>query len=341
MMTAAPPAALTTLGSLVLARLAVTAGKPPSAGEVRADVGKALGRPLPADEYTALTSLLRAEGLVEPRPRSRGGMQLTAAGRAAALEYLGADALPPGTNWAAIRTKYLLPRALDVSAADAAKFATADALAAHLVRREYDLPAGTTVRSALEALVCKLVGRPDETTLDGLYRAVLSEEIRSGERLSKSDLLKQFPCKLTGAKSAGIEDLRRAVIADWLREPSDRASDTTTPAETPAADPEHFDLSEFAGTVKRIARDVPPAGRFGNNKAFIAAVWRESQAEDGFPRMSLADFKAALADASRDGLIRLEPADLVQAMDPALVAESETVRAGAAFHFVLVEEARP
>ena len=34
-------------------------------------------------------------------------------------------------------------------------------------------------------------------------------------------------------------------------------------------------------------------------------------------------------------------ADLVNTMDPKLVAESETVRAGAAFHFVLVEESRP
>ena len=341
MTTAAPPAARTTLGYLVLARLAVTAGQPPSAGDVRADVGKALGRPPTADEYAELTGLLRADGLVEPRPRSRGGVQLTPAGRAAALEYLDVDSLPPGTTWAVIRTKYLLPRALGVPAADAAKLATADALAAHLIRREYDLQTGAKVESALEALVCKLVGRPDEATLAGLFRAVLSEEIRAGERLSKADLLKQFPRKLTGAKSDKVEDLRRAVVAGWLREPSDRATDDSPPADSILPEPEPFDLSAFAGTVKRIARDVPPAGRFGANHAFIAAVWRESQAEDGFPRMSLAAFKAGLADASRDGLIRLERADMVQAMDARLVGESEIVRAGATFHFVLIEETRP
>ncbi len=341
MTTAAPPAALTTPGYLVLARLAVTAGKPPSAGDVRADVGKALGRPPNADEYAELSGLLRADGLVEPRPRSRGGVQLTVAGRAAALAYLGADALPPDTTWAVIRTKYLLPRALGVPAADAAKFATADALAAHLIRREYDLQTGAKVESALEALVCKLVGRPDEATLAGLFRAVLSDELRAGERLSKADLLKQFPRKLTGAKSDKVEDLRRAVVAGWLREPSDRATDDSPPADSILPDPEPFDLSAFAGTVKRIARDVPPAGRFGTNKAFIAAVWRDSQAEDGFPQMSLDAFKVALADASREGLIRLERADLVQAMDPKLVAESETIRAGGESHFVLIEEVRP
>ncbi len=93
--------------------------------------------------------------------------------------------------------------------------------------------------------------------------------------------------------------------------------------------------------MKRLARDCPPEGRFGTNKAFIAAVWRDSQAEHSFPRMSLTDFKAALADASRDGLIRLEPADLVGAMDPKLVSDSVTVRAGAEFHFILIEEPRP
>ncbi len=341
MTTAAPPAARTTLGYLVLARLAVTAGKPPSAGDVRADVGKALGRPPNADEYAELSGLLRADGLVEPRPRSRGGVQLTVAGRAAALAYLGADALPPGTTWAVIRTKYLLPRALGVPAADAAKLATADALAAHLIRREYDLQTGAKVESALEALVCKLVGRPDEATLAGLFRAVLSDELRAGERLSKADLLKQFPRKLTGAKSDKVEDLRRAVVAGWLREPSDRATDDSPPADSILPDPEPFDLSAFAGTVKRIARDVPPAGRFGDNKAFIAAVWRESQAEDGFPKMSLAAFKTGLLAAARGGLMRLEPADMVQSMDAALVADSVIPWAGATFHFILIEESRP
>jgi hypothetical protein len=338
MTTATSPAVRSGVENLVLARLVMPSQKPPSAGDVRAAVAKVTGSPLTADEFAELTTRLRAEGLVEPRPRSRGGVQLTDAGRAAALEYLGLTALPPRTTWKQVRAKYLFPKAIGADA-DAAKLDTADRLGAFLIRREHELPAGTTVRRALEALVCKLVGRSNETTLDGLFRAVLSEELRADGPLSKDDLLKQFPRRLAGTKTGKMDDLRAAVVAEWLRT-DDRTEDPAPPV-AEMTDPEPLDLAAFAATVKRIARDCPPEARFGANKAFIAAVWRDSQAEASFPPMSLADFKAALAEASRDGLIRLEPADLVQAMDPKLVTESETVRAGAAFHFVLVEESHP
>jgi hypothetical protein len=335
MTTVDPPAVRSAVENLVLARLAVPSRKPPSAADVRDDVAKVTGSPLNSDEFTELTARLRAEGLVEPRPRSKGAVRLTDAGRAAALEYLGVTALPSRTNWKAVRAKYLLPKAL--AGADAGKLDKADKLGAFLIRREYDLSAGTTVRQALEALVCKLVGRPGETTLDGLFRAVLSDELRAEGRLPKKDLLKQFPRTISGAKSGGLDDLRTAVVAGWLRAEPGRA-DGRSPATGPPPEPAPLDLPEFAATVKRIARDCPPDARFGSNKVFVAAVWRESQAEDGFPRMPLADFKAALAEASREGLIRLEPADLVQAMEPKLVSDSEVIRAGAAFHFILVEE---
>lgn len=338
MTTAAPHAARTAVADLVLARLAVPSAKPPSPAAVRADVGRLAGFPLTPDDFVGLTATLLDGGLVERRPRSRNGVRLTDAGRAAALRFLGVDALPPGTNWKAVRDKFLFARA---AGADAGRFDTADRLGAFLVRREYDLATGGTTRQALEALVCKLVGRPGEATLDGLFRAVLSEELGSDERLAADDLVKQFPRRLAGTTTGGLDDLRAAVVARWLRSlGGDDGPAAASPdlADEAGRDPEPLDLAEFAATVKRIARDCPAAGRFGAGRAFVAAVWRESQAEDGFPPMPLADFKAALAGASREGLIRLDPADMVQAMDPRLVAESETVRAGAAFHFILTEE---
>lgn len=322
--------------NLVLARLAVPSRKPSSAAEVRDDVGNVTGSPLSADEFAELTARLQTDGLVEPRPRSRGAVRLTDAGRAAALEYLGVTALPPRTNWQTIRAKYLFPKALGAGA-DAAKLDKADKLGAFLIRRKYELPAGDTLNAVLEALACKLLGRPDEVTFDGLLRAVLSEELGSDKRLPKKDLLKQLPRKAAGTKTGKVDDLRAAVVREWLGGGSARPATAPAPP-IEMTDPAPLDLPEFAATVRRIARDCPPGARFGSNKVFVAAVWRESQAEDGFPRMPLADFKAALAGASREGLIRLEPADLVQAMDPKLVSDSEVVRAGAAFHFVLVEE---
>lgn len=339
MTTAVLPAVRSALDGLVLARLAVPAQKPPSAASVCADVAKVTGSPLPPGEYAKLTAHLRAEGLVEPRPRSKGGVQLTDAGRAAALEYLGAVALPARTNWRTVRDTYLFPKALD--GADAGTLDTADRLGAHLIRRRYDLAAGATLNAALEALVCKRLGYPNETTLGGLMLAVLNKELGAETRLSKDDLRKQFPRKVAGTRTGTMDDLRAAVVREWLNRGTDHANGHAPVAPDVGTDPAPLDLPAFAATVKRIARDSPPDARFGTNKAFVAAVWREAQAEDGFPKMPLADFKAALVAAAHDGLIRLEPADLVQAMDPHLVADSAVPWAGAALHFVLVEEARP
>ena len=70
-------------------------------------------------------------------------------------------------------------------------------------------------------------------------------------------------------------------------------------------------------------------------------MWRASQREPNFPRLTLPEFKQRLVEANRDHLLHLSRADLVQAMDPRLVAESETAYLNATFHFVLLEETRP
>lgn len=128
MTTADLPAVRSAVENLVPVRLVVPSQKPPSASNLRAAVGKVVGRPVGADEYAALTARLIGEGLIEPRPRSKGAVRLTDIGRAAALEYLGLTALPVGTDWKAVRTKYLFPNAL--GGADAGKLDSADRLGA-------------------------------------------------------------------------------------------------------------------------------------------------------------------------------------------------------------------
>ena len=56
-------------------------------------------------------------------------------------------------------------------------------------------------------------------------------------------------------------------------------------------------------------------------------------------RLGLAGFKADLVAAHRAGELALARADLVAAMDPALVAASEIAVDGASFHFVVKERA--
>lgn len=74
---------------------------------------------------------------------------------------------------------------------------------------------------------------------------------------------------------------------------------------------------------------------------FIAPLWRSAQREPSFPRLSLPEFKQRLVEANSRNLVHLSRADLVQAMDPQSVAESETTHLNATFHFVLIEGDHP
>jgi hypothetical protein len=95
-----------------------------------------------------------------------------------------------------------------------------------------------------------------------------------------------------------------------------------------------LDLATFAKTVLDVARTAK-TGRFGDNKVFISEVHRL------FPQeMDLDTFKEWLLKAQRAGLVPLSRADLVEAMDPELVARSELPYLGATFHFVRLEEER-
>ena len=88
-------------------------------------------------------------------------------------------------------------------------------------------------------------------------------------------------------------------------------------------------LTDFAAHVKLAARTVGKGGRFGDRKVFINHVHRQ-----GFNSASLESFKAKLVQAHQQGLLVLARADLVQAMNPKDVQESETHHMHAVFHFV-------
>lgn len=81
-------------------------------------------------------------------------------------------------------------------------------------------------------------------------------------------------------------------------------------------------------------------GVFGDRKVFISAVWDALRAQPAFAQLALDDFKRALVVALREGHLQLARADYVSAMDPRLVAASETRADGATFHFIVREVAR-
>jgi len=105
------------------------------------------------------------------------------------------------------------------------------------------------------------------------------------------------------------------------------------------------DLPSFALMVQALAADVEPdpgvdgraRGRFGDRKVFIAAVRRALRATKyaSLPRAAIDEL---LIRAYREELLQLARADLVAAMDPDEVRDSEITYGGIAqFHFVVVE----
>jgi hypothetical protein len=150
--------------------------------------------------------------------------------------------------------------------------------------------------------------------------------------------------KHVGARRGGVEELRGAIVRRWLdggAAEAKEAAPAPAPAPAPVAEaaparaPDE-DLAAFARRVLGAAR-VAPTGRFGGNKVFIAHVHRQL----GDPGLALAAFKERLVEAKRAGLVSLSRADLVEAMAPEDVRDSETSYLGAKFHFVRLEEEAP
>jgi hypothetical protein len=109
------------------------------------------------------------------------------------------------------------------------------------------------------------------------------------------------------------------------------------PSDEPA---EPAPAASFAGDALRAAAAVTE-GRFGDRKVFVSAAWDELRRDPRWSELALAEFKARLVAAHRAGELALARADLVAAMDPALVAASEIAVDGASFHFIVLKEPAP
>jgi uncharacterized protein (DUF2267 family) len=324
----------TAVADLVLVRMALPSKKPVAPSVVRKDVGKLLDCELSGGDFDDLRNELATAGFLTRG--NRNTFALTATGRERALRFLDVDELPSLMNWSKVIAKYLFPKAAGLTVNAVANLKNWDNLAFLILKRKYGLGggSGSTVNQVLEAIVCKQLGFPDETTLNGLLCAVLSNLIGS-ERLTKGDLAKQLPLFETGLTTAKIDAARVKVVRDWLGgEPQ-----VEEPRESPS--PEPFDLTAFATTVRALASRSRPEDRFHDNKVFIAPLWRASQQEPSFPRLALPEFKERLLEANFHNLLTLSRADLVQAMDQQLVTESETLYLNASFHFVLTEGDQP
>lgn len=197
--------------------------------------------------------------------------------------------------------------AVDVPPAEAARIATLLASAFHL-----NLGQAPSLPRVLGAVAWSAIGltTADPFTVEAVMRVLLSRQADAppqGTLKQAIDLLVRKASTLgTGA---------RFLLA-------------------PQAAPLPADESAFAARVLEAAR-ASKSGRFGDNKVFISHVLRRL-AEDGVAIGDADAFKARLVSAHRRGLLALNRADLVEAMDPADVDASETRYLSTTFHFVRI-----
>jgi len=328
--------------ALILCRLLPEGRTRPSVPGLVRDLAPLLHRPLTAERVRAAIAALRDRGEIEGERLS-----VTDAGRERALAFLGLDALPPRWSWRTIRERALPSRALGAAPTSASAHravASEDRLAATLLARRFGLPerAGTTVRAALQALVCRELGHPGCATLDELASAVLSAKIGAERPLGAAALRKQVPRVLLDA--ANLAQMRDRLVADMLGdepepepapepepEPALAAVASLDEADTVDTVIDAVDPSALAQAVRRAAT-VCTTGRFGADKVLVHHVWR-ALAPPGLGR-DLVAFKRALIDLNAQGLVKLARADLVQLMDPGELAQAEISVGEARFHFV-------
>src|SRR5262249_52703086 len=137
---ASPPAVHTVVADLVLARMSLPSKNPVSPKIVREDVGKLLGTELSTDDFNELRNELASSGFLTKGKRNT--FVMTEAGRERAMRFLGTNDLPPRMNWSTLIARYLFPRAAGLSEDAAAKLKSGDNVAALILKRKYDLPAG-------------------------------------------------------------------------------------------------------------------------------------------------------------------------------------------------------
>jgi hypothetical protein len=316
------------LTDLILARLAMPGKKPPAPAAIHKDVAPLIRGGLSKDRFADVLTELRTAGHLPPK-----GQALTESGRAHALGVLGLAELPPKCNWGKVKAGFLIPNALGLkpwSETDVACAATADKLAARLIQTKFELPVASdaNLSGVLESLVCKLAGFPGCRSLKELAATVISRELQADPPLSVKDAAKLAPRLLLGVAKSGVDGFRMKVLGGSFEDRTEPKAEAAIPRP---------DLPAFADAV-RVAAAGCPTGWSGDDLVLISHVWKHVRDWSEFQSVDLPAFKEKLLAANRERLLTLSRADLVQALDPRDVLDSETTYLNAAFHFLKIRK---
>jgi len=323
------------LETLLLARLAI-AGKAP----VTADVFTRLLR-----RY-APTTLTEAEwrALVEDALARLDARRLTGGERQAIrdelLRRVGAHTAKPWDAWI---DRMFPALALGVRLDDAKalrRLSLANGWSAAIAARALDAWSDgppPALAELCDRVVWRALGLPGpiEPCPPGIRTHFLQRYIAI-QQASPAKLVRQIAARAVEAQSLELGSLRDALVRRWL---TGRAPEPGQPSESAPAGPREAAPASLVDAVHRAAQGARD-GVFGDRKVFISSVWQVLRAQPAWTALALDDFKAQLVAAHRDRQLVLARADLVAAMDPALVAASETQTDGATFHFIVREPHR-
>lgn len=235
------------------------------------------------------------------------------------------------------------------------KAATVTELGDALIAEALDLPAGPITLSRIRA---HLIARRAELEPGAAPAAARPDPPQGATRASTKGDPEQVAARAAAKALRAHGADKRSIVQALARRWASAADPQQAPASPSSAHasqvPETAPIQHAASPAAPVSPPRPPLtadallalvrevipgigsdGRFGPEKVFISSIWHRLERDGRVPDFSLDRFKQWLLDANRERLLDLVRADLVGAMDPRLVAESEIEDLGDTFHFVL------